>query len=121
MDAKAITSFKIYPFAGQPIAFKTSAPIVEAFLTSVTDFHSSSSSAGSIASLDHSWLIEILIQEEMIQMSCSILSGKDHVVFGYIGKFRPTSALYYGHFQSQQLFQWYQKYSHVWLNPDGNQ
>jgi hypothetical protein len=124
MDSTAIISFKIYPTAGQPgdpfVEFERSDPIVVAFLKSVTDFRSSSVPANSVTSFEHCWSIEILTEKRTIQMGCYIPSEQTQVVLGYIGKFSPTSAIYYGQFQSQLLYQWYQKYSHLWLETESS-
>ncbi|MCP4313950.1 MAG: hypothetical protein GY790_22065 [Bacteroidetes bacterium] len=38
---------------------------------------------------------------------------------GKLGKRRTTGGS--GYFQSRQLYHWYQKYSHRWLEPDESQ
>ena len=122
MDSATIISFKIYPTAGQSgdpfIEFEPSDPIVEAFLKSVIDFRSSTISAGSVATPDHGWSMEILTETDEVQMGCYIPVAHTQIVLGQFGKFGPTSAIYYGQFQSQLLYQWYQEYSYRWLNHD---
>ena len=40
---------------------------------------------------------------------------------GHLGKFSSKGTIDYGYFQSRKLYQWYQKYSHRWLEPEGSQ
>jgi hypothetical protein len=49
------------------------------------------------------------------EISFLIPSGKGDIVVGRLGNFSKTGHSYDGDFQSRELFQWYQKYSHRWL------
>lgn len=114
IDSKQITSFKIYPRAasaiGTPIKFSPNDPIVIEFLHAITDIQPYNSTPGSIVSNNQEWFLEVIIDgKTMIQMNCCICHEiPDRVIGKFNRHFR---------FQSHQLFQWYQKYSHLWLNP----
>ena len=117
-----VTLFRIYPTASMPdktpVEFITPDPIIDDFLQSVTDLRAYWGSPGSVASFDHEWFVEIVTEEDKIQMSCYIPAEKDDIVLGEFGKFsKGGGGSYYGDFQSRLLYQWYQKYSHRWLNP----
>ena len=61
-------------------------------------------------SLDHEWFVEIdTTERQVIQMSCHLPANGKQIVHGSFER------SYYGRFQSQRLFQWYQQYSHRWL------
>lgn len=125
MDPNTVTLFRIYPIASRPIEpsmeFSTPDPIIKEFLQSVTDIGSYKSSPGSVVSFDHVWFVEIVTEEQLIQMTCYIPSEKGNIVLGSLGKFvKGGGGPHYGDFKSQKLFQWYQKYSHLWLNPEGS-
>jgi hypothetical protein len=92
--------------------------LIAEFLEAIRDIRLYWLSPGSLASKDYAWFIEIVVEKKVIQMSCSIPSGRGEVVHGTIGQFvKGGGGPLYGDFQSQKLFQWYQKHSHLWLNP----
>jgi len=125
---KALTSIKpeqvitlnIYAKAsipsGSPVKFRAPDLIIDDFLKALTDVHSYSPSRDTIASDEHIWFLEVFTKHIEVSISFDIPSGKGDIVVGTFGKFG-TFATPYGSFQSQQLFQWYQKYSHRWLEP----
>ena len=123
LEPRHITAFRIYPRVnrpvGIPIEFTSSEPIVVEFFEAIVDMRLYWLSPGTLASRDHAWFVEIVAEGKQIQMSSSILSGRDDAVYGTLGKFvKGGGGPLYGDFQSRKLFQWYQKYSHLWLEPD---
>ena len=44
-----------------------------------------------------------------------IPSGSESIVAVGLGKWKKGSSSHYGYIQSRLLFQWFQKYSHRWL------
>jgi hypothetical protein len=112
IDPHQIIIFRVYPKFGSPfgspVEFKQPDPIIDNFFQSVTDLRSYWSNLSPVATDEHSWFLEIATEEiDVIQMSCSIPAKKNNTVIGELD----SLAL----FQSQQLFEWYQKYSHKWL------
>jgi hypothetical protein len=121
ITSQRISELRVYPKVTLPggtfIAFPPQELIVEEFLQSVKDIRLRSSGVGSVISDEHTWFLEIVMnQGDIIQMECSIFSEYPDIVIGNLGKFK-SGGLPYGMFQSQKLLQWYQKYSHLWLEP----
>ena len=109
-----VTTFKIYPGfsrpTGTPIKFNHSELIVYDFFHAIKDIRPYWSNLSPVASVSHVWFLEIEIGNGVvITMHCSIPEKKGNIVIGELNKG--------GLFQSRALFQWYQKYSHLWLNP----
>ena len=126
MPPETVALFAIYPATYPEIldspALEISIPdsMINEFFLAVDDARSYWLSPGSISSLSHVWFMEIMTEDRKIQISCYIPSQKRHTVLCDLGKFSATHASYYGEFQSQQLFQWYQIYSHRWLESENS-
>lgn len=108
-----VTMFRIYPRVGGPRGipreFFPNESIVIEFLESIMDFKAYHSTPSSAISRDYTWFVEIATQEgKIIQTRCSISQYTPHIVIVHVGTAR---------YQSKQLLQWYQKYSHLWLEP----
>lgn len=120
-----ISAFRIYPKVihpvGSPVDFTGSVPIVEDFSHAISDFRHSSLGYHSVASDAHSWSMEIIIRgRHRLHISCYI-PWKGDFVFGEVTKISENNTKWnYGAFKSRQLFQWYQKYSHRWLEPENS-
>lgn len=125
MVPQQVTTFRIYPRVGVPFgtptAFKVPDPMIDEFFQSLTDLRSYSPSHDMIDSQDHEWFLEVVTKDITIPISCGIPSEKGDIVVGQLARFTTNSTTNYGHFQSRKLFEWYQKYSHRWLNPPGEQ
>ncbi|GAK54527.1 hypothetical protein U14_05814 [Candidatus Moduliflexus flocculans] len=123
ISPEQVTKFRIYPRVGVPvdtsIEFMLHDSIIADFFQALTDQRSYSYSHDTVASRDHSWFLEIIAGELFIQISFHIPHDNDNIVAGMLGKFTKNSTTSYGHFQSRQLYQWYQRYSHRWLTPEG--
>ena len=121
VSPEQITMFRIYPRVQIPvdtsIEFLPPDAIIRDFFQALTDHRPYSYSHDTVASRDHSWFLEVMAGEVFIQISFHIPSDNGNIVAGWLGKYHQNSMTSYGHFQSQQLFQWYQKYSQRWLNP----
>jgi hypothetical protein len=123
-DSQGVVEFKIYPRviapAGIPVEFSASDQIVDAFFQSLKDIHPYPTSRDTIASWDYNWFLEVYAKGwgDMIQIKFYIPSRKGDVVVGTLGEFHKTGGSHDGQFQSQQLYHWYQKYSHRWLEPE---
>ncbi len=125
IEPQKVSAFKIYPRVTRPVGtskeLNVSEPIIGDFFQSLTDLRSYYPSHDTVASRDHSWFLEFTYDERIIQIHFRIPSGKDDIVAGTIGKFRERKKTIYGHFQSRELFQWYQNYKDRWLKPDAPQ
>ncbi len=120
-----VTVFIIYPRSTRPVQgvtpVKFSSPdqIVDEFLKITEHFQAYWFSPGTLTSPDYDWYLEIITRNSIIKMWCSLEPDMSNIVLGEIGIMTNTgNDRYYGRFQSKLLFQWYQKYSHFWLNPD---
>ncbi|GAK53391.1 hypothetical protein U14_04656 [Candidatus Moduliflexus flocculans] len=60
------------------------------------------------------WKTEIHIGTKIVTVECSIPADDPTLVISLI-----DSPAGYTYFQSRQLYQWYQTYSHRWLTPEG--
>jgi len=69
----------------------------------------------------NSWFLEVETHDTMIQIRFYI-PGNNEILAGALGKWgkKNSGAVFYGDFQSRQLYQWYQTYSHRWLTPEGS-
>lgn len=116
VNAKSLTAFVIYPRAGKPvgtsIVLALPAPLIDGFFEAIKDARSYVRSGLTIASLEHNWFIEIMMGEKRLQIRCCIPSNERNRVV--VGEFLGSK----GAFQSHQLYHWYQKYSHRWLEPE---
>jgi hypothetical protein len=123
MDPQHVTTFRIYPRVAYgpfrtPVTFKAPDPIIDEFFHALTHRNSYPISRDRIASRDHNWFLEVATEGvPTIQISFLIPSGKGDIVVGRLGNFSKRGHSYDGDFQSEFLFQWYQKYSHRWLDP----
>ncbi len=115
MNPEKVTLFKIYPrvimAVGDSSTFNVSDPIISEFFQALWDVSSYSRTHDTIASTDHSWCLIVSTDRSAIQIDFHIPYGKGDIVAGEFDG--------YGSFQSRRLYQWYQKYSHRWLTPEG--
>ena len=119
-----VTMFRIYPRrVGTPIdthiEFTPPDSIITDFFQALTDQRPYSYSHDR-AREEQQWFFEVAAGEVFIQISFHIPYDNDNIVAGMLGKFTKNSTRSYGYFQSRQLYQWYQTYSHRWLTPEGS-
>lgn len=121
INPQQLTTFKIYPQVskpvGAPVEFKIPDSIIEEFFHSLKDFRFCLPSRHSVISYDYTWFLEVSAGGAVIHMACSIPSHKRDIVIVRFGDYRGWNEMDYGEFKSKLLFQWYQKYSYLWLNP----
>jgi hypothetical protein len=121
ISPEQVTMFRIYPRVIIPvdeyIKFKAPDPIVTDFFQALTDHRPYSYSHDRVWG-HQEWFFEVAAGEVFIQISFHIPYEKGEIVAGRLGKYTKNSMTSYGCFQSQQLYQWYQKYSHRWLTPE---
>ncbi len=114
-NAKSLTTFVMYPKVGKAVGHAVVLtlpdPLIDAFFDALEDAHSYTRAGITVASQDHLWFLEMTIGNKRIQMKCYIPSKEGNIV---VGEFLGSK----GAFQSRHLFQWYQKYSHRWLETD---
>ncbi len=123
LASKGGIHFKIYPAVTIPIGdfltFNQSDSLVQDFFGSIQDTLSYSRNHDTIASNDYVWFLEIYTDNADLakQIGFYIPSGKKRIVVGELGKWQQGNGTgtRYGYFQSRQLYHWYQKYSHRWL------
>ncbi|MCP4398873.1 MAG: hypothetical protein GY801_16435 [bacterium] len=117
----AIHELKIYPQAakvgGYFVTIVAPDPLIEDFLLSLADARSYYGSPKGTLSPNHEWLaVLITVQGQVIQMRSHLPANRKNVVHGSFGRFHEHGGgTHYGEFQSQNLYDWYQKYSHRWL------
>ena len=130
VEVQDIVAFRIYrgtsrPPSGSFVELKSSELIVKEFLHSLTDLKRHRKHRDSIDDLDNIWFMEIVVRGKMFQIDCYVPSHfpsrQNDTVVGELGKFFNTRVDSDGYFQSRKLYQWYQKYSHRWLEPEGSQ
>ena len=121
LNIQDIESFNVYPGVTSPTGnarrFISSAPLIQDFFQSLNDVHSYFQMQRGEPS-GSSFFLEIIFDGGTIQMTCYIQSDKHRRFIGWLGKWETTGTVYYGHFQSHQLFNWYQKYNYLWLEFD---
>ena len=121
LHTRHIKEFRLYPRTtlarGKPIIFSPSENIVDEFLKALSDIRAYRGNPSKIASIDHEWFVEIKTSEgHIIQMRCHLPANKGPKIHGSLGRFyEKGGGAYYGKFQSQRLYEWYQTYSHLWL------
>ena len=120
-----ITEFDIYPKLstklGNPISFKNQDQLIDNFFQSLRDLDSYKPNHDRVATREHTWILEIFAAGQSFQIRCYIPSSrKEKIVVGEIGSFEIKENYGLGYFQSRQLYQWYQQYSHRWLTPEGS-
>ena len=124
LSPQEVTMFKIYPRViipvGKPVEFSGDDPIIGEFFQALTDLRTYHPSHDQVFSEDNSWFLEISTESTMIQIDFHIPSPHRNFVAGEFGRFGERRSTFYGSFQSQNLFQWYQKYSHRWLKPEAS-
>jgi hypothetical protein len=117
-NAHSLLTFAIYPrivkAVGQPLVMTLPEPLIDKFFDALEDARPYARSGVTIASRDHQWFLEIAAGSTRIQMKCYIPSRQGNIV---VGEFLGSK----GAFQSRNLFQWYQKYSPRWLEPEKSQ
>ena len=130
VEVQDIVAFRIYSGISRPpngsfVEFKNSELIVKEFLRSLADLKRYRRHRDDIDGLDNMWFMEIVVRGKMFQIDCYVpshfSSRQNDTVVGELGKFFNTRVDSDGYFQSRQLYQWYQKYSHRWLEPEGTQ
>ena len=118
-----VTMFRIYPRVVIPVntyvEFTPPDPIITDFFQALKD-HRRYSYSHDRAWKDQQWFFEVDTREMSLQVSFHIPDDNDTIVAGRLGKFTSHSTRSYGYFQSRQLYQWYKKYSHCWLEPEGS-
>jgi len=123
---KALSSFeihelKIYPRVGKakgiPIISTSPDTMLHEFGDALKDIRAYRGNPSKIMSLDHVWFIELeTTKGQIIQMPCHLPENGEKIVHGELGKFyEKGGGPFYGRFQSEKLFQWYQKHSSRWL------
>ncbi len=122
ISPEQVTMVRIYPRVVTPVGtyveFTPPDPIVEDFFRALADHRSYSYSHDRVFGKDHQWFFEVAAGEVFLQVSFHIPDDNDTIVAGMLGKFTSHSTRSYGDFQSRQLYHWYQKYSHRWLEPE---
>ena len=120
INSSQIVLFRIYPRVAVPdenfIELKASESIIDDFFRSLGDIRSYKPSHDTIISENHSWFLEMELEKGRIQINFYIPSQQRDIVVGVIRKFNDAKTRAY--FQSRQLYHWYQKYSHCWLEPE---
>ena len=113
-DPQRVTSFRIYPRVikpvGESITFNISESIISEFFQALKDI-SSYSPNHDTAKKEENWYLEVTAEGDVFQIGFYIPYGKGNIA---VGEFDGG-----GEFQSRQLYQWYQTYSHRWLTPEG--
>ena len=124
ISPEQVTMVRIYPRVGIPVntsvEFTFLDLIIEDFFLALADSRPYSYSHDR-AWKDQQWFFEIAAGEMSLQISFHIPDDNATIVAGMLGKFTNHSTRSYGYFQSRQLYHWYQKYSHRWLEPEGSQ
>ncbi len=118
LSSHAIRELRIYPRStGRREIFSPPSALIDKFFQALTDIRAYRGSPKGIMSLDHEWFVEIETADgHIIQMSCHLPANGKKVVHGALGRFyEKGGGPYYGEFQSQGLYHWYQQYSHLWL------
>ena len=119
IDGQEVKSFKIYPRIsvpeGEAIEFECLDLIVQEFFLAIQTFRHYKPSHDTISSQDNNWFLVMTTENEVIHIDFYIPSEQKDSVIGILCRVNKTKAHY--HFQSEALYQWYQKYSHRWLNP----
>ncbi len=114
MAPQQVTRFKIYPRvtkpAYTPLVFSVPDPLIDDFFHALTDITPYRLNHDTVKSRDQSWCLVFATESDVIQLSFHIPAEKNGIVAGH--------PLGLGWFQSQNLFQWYQKYKDRWLKPD---
>ena len=109
-----ITKFRIYPKVINPVGYSVEFyhqdPIIDEFLQAFSNIYSYRPTHDRVESRVHNWFVEISTKDIQRGIHFRIPAEKGNIVAGNIDGL--------GWFQSQQLFQWYQKYSHRWLEPE---
>jgi hypothetical protein len=122
MNISHIITFRMYAEVTRPVGnsieFRSSDPIIKEFFQSLEDFHPYSPNHDRVVSRNHHWFLEVADENITIHISCYIPYREGDIVVGTLGKFSERNDTIYGHFQSEMLYQWYQKYSHRWLTPE---
>lgn len=124
INPEQVTSFKIYTRISKPagslVEFNMPNPLIEDFFHALQDFRFRLPGRHTVISFEHNWFLEVSTRGTIIQMICSIPSHKPNVVIARFGEYSSWIEMDYGEFESKLLFQWYQKYSHLWLHPPEN-
>ena len=118
LSSGAIRELRIYPrTTGKQEIFSPPSALIDNFFQALADIRAYHGSPKGIMSLDHEWFVEIKTADgHIIQMSCHLPANGKKVVHGALGRFyEKGGGPYYGKFQSQDLYHWYQTYSHLWL------
>jgi hypothetical protein len=121
ISSSAIHEMRVYPRIilpdRRPIVFSPPDPLIEEFLVALKDMKFYLGGNRGSSSADHTWLVEIYDgNENIVRINCHVPRGIENRIHGRLGQFDTQGGgQYYGDFQSEGLFQWYQQYSHRWL------
>ena len=117
IEPSDITLFRIFPRTGKPIGssieISPPEPIIDEFIQALTDIGTYLPNHDTVELREHTWSLEISTEEaeKIVPIHFYIpYQQGDIVVADMLGND--------GYFQSRQLYQWYQKYSHRWLEPE---
>ena len=103
-----IVVFKIYPRfmnpTGTPVEFRYPDAMLKDFFHALSDIKSYHPTHDNIESLAHCWFLQVETLKNTTQIEFRIPSGKGQIVTGRLNRL--------DWFQSRQLYQWYQTYSH---------
>ncbi|MCP4404320.1 MAG: hypothetical protein GY801_44350 [bacterium] len=122
LEPQEVSVFKIYPRISKPVntplVFRVPEPLIEDFFHALTDLSTYRYNHDTVQSPDHSWCLEVVAENAVFQVEFHIPVGRGNIVAVELGAYRTGGT---GYFQSRQLYHWYQKYSHRWLEPDESQ
>jgi hypothetical protein len=111
-----VTTFRIYPKVEESvrasIEFSVPEPIIDEFFQSLRDIQAYLPNHDTVKLPEHTWFLEVSAKGigKVIHIHFYIPSRQGNIVVGQVVDGST-------HFQSQQLFQWYQKYKDRWLKP----
>jgi hypothetical protein len=117
-----VIAIKVYPktdrgFSKNPIIFNSPNPLINEFMDALANIRPYSPSHD--RSEDRQvWLLDLLTEEDVIQILFYIPYEREKNVVGVLRKLSNSEITDYGSFQSRQLYDWYQTYSHRWLTPE---
>lgn len=118
IDASHVTGFSIYPKttrpSGIPVIVRPPDPMIGEFFQALTDVRRYPASRDTVAQ-EQAWFLEISTAEGLVQIACYVPFQKGNIVVGGVGKFTTSGGGYTTEFQSDSLYQWYQKYKHRWV------
>ena len=118
LEPREVSVLKIYPRISKPVntplAFRVPDPLIEDFFHALTDLSTYRYNHDTVKSNDYTWCLEVVTGNAVFLVEFHIPIGRGNIVAGKLGEYRTGGS---GDFQSRQLYKWYQKYSHRWLEP----